>query len=163
MADANQLRRLVAYNEWANGRLLKAIDGMTADELARPVEAYFGTVAKNLQHVLNATRVWLARWKGQVPAGLQDAVTAPWREAFAAVHAEFHAFVEPLTDADAGRIVQYKDSKGNPFAMPLDQLITHVVNHGTHHRAETGMLLERIGRSPGDMDYVYYLRVLAKT
>ena len=36
--------------------------------------------------------------------------------------------------------------------MALDQLITHVVNHGTHHRAETGMLLDRIGRSPGDMD-----------
>src|SRR5215467_8540779 len=27
--------------------------------------------------------------------------------------------------------------------------LTHVVNHGTHHRAEMGMLLERIGRSPG--------------
>ena len=42
-----------------------------------------------------------------------------------------------------------------PFG-PRDQLITHLVNHGTHHRAETGMLLERIGRSPGDMDYLYY-------
>jgi uncharacterized damage-inducible protein DinB len=40
--------------------------------------------------------------------------------------------------------------------MVLAQLITHVVNHGAHHRAETGMLLERIDRSPDDMDYVYY-------
>jgi uncharacterized damage-inducible protein DinB len=42
-----------------------------------------------------------------------------------------------------------------PYEMGLAQLTTHVVNHGTHHRAETEMLLERIGRSP-DMDYVYY-------
>ena len=52
--------------------------------------------------------------------------------------------------------MHYKNTKGMPFQAPLGQLITHVVNHGTHHRAETGMLLERLGRSPGDMDYVYY-------
>jgi len=45
---------------------------------------------------------------------------------------------------------------GTPYQAPLAQLITHVVNHGTAHRAETGMLLERLGRSPGDMDYVYF-------
>ena len=156
MADAAQLRRLVAYNQWASEKVLNAIDGMSAEELARPVDAYIGSLEKNLQHILLATRVWLARWKGAVPPSLQDRVTTPWPAAYAATHAEFHAFVEPLTDAGAGRIVDYKNSKGDPFRMALDQLITHVVNHGTHHRAETGMLLERIGSSPGDMDYVYY-------
>ena len=156
MANADQLRRLVAYNQWANERILSAIDGMTAEELARPVDAYIGSLEKNLQHILLATRVWLARWKGTVPPTLQDRVATPWPDAYAATHAEFGAFVESLTDAGADRIVDYKNSKGQPFQMALDQLITHVVNHGTHHRAETGMLLERIGRSPGDMDYVYY-------
>ena len=156
MADAAQLRRLVAYNQWANEKILKAIDGMTADELARPVDAYFGSLDGNLQHILFATRIWLARWKGAVPASLQDRVAGPLASAYAATHAEFSAFVEPLTDADADRVVHYKNSRGEPFQMVLAQLITHVVNHGTHHRAETGMLLERLGRSPGDMDYVYY-------
>src|SRR5262249_53776956 len=135
---------------------LSAIDGMTADELARPVESYFGSLDRNLQHVLLATRIWLARWKGVVPPSLQDRITSPWPDAYAATHAEFRDFVEPLTNASAGRIVDYKDTRGRPFQVALDQLVTHVVNHGTHHRAETGMLLERIGRSPGDMDYVYY-------
>jgi len=156
MADAAQLRRLAAYNQWANEKILSAVDGMTAEELARPVDAYIGNIETNLQHILLATRVWLARWKGAVPATLQDSIAVPWPDAYAATHAEFRDFVEPLTDAGAGRIVDYKNSQGRSFQMPLDQLITHVVNHGTHHRAETGMLLERIGRSPGDMDYVYY-------
>jgi uncharacterized damage-inducible protein DinB len=43
--------------------------------------------------------------------------------------------------------------------MPLDQTIVHVVNHGTAHRAETGLLLERLGRSPGDLDYVLFCRL----
>ena len=156
MADAAQLRRLVAYNQWANERILGAIDGMTVEELARPVDAYIGSLDQNLRHILLATRVWLARWKGAVPPTLKDSISAAWPDAYAATHAEFRAFVGALTDASADRIVDYKDSKGAPFQMPLGQLITHVVNHGTHHRAETGMLLERIGRSPGDMDYVYY-------
>ena len=156
MADIAQLRQLVAYNQWANEKILNAIAGMTSEELARPVDAYFGSLEKNLQHVLQASRVWLARWKGTAPPSLQDRVATPWPDAYAAIHAEFRAFVESLTDASAGRIVDYKNTKGEPFRMPLDQLITHLVNHGTHHRAETGMLLERIGRSPGDMDYLYY-------
>ena len=157
MADTAQLCRLVAYNQWANEKILSAIDGMTAEELARPVGAYFGSLEKNLQHVLQATRVWLARWKGTTLPTLQDRIADPWSDAYAVTHAEFRAFVESLNDASAGRIVDYKNTKGEPFRMALDQLVTHVVNHGTHHRAETGMLLERIGHSPGDMDYVYYL------
>ena len=157
MADTAQLRRLVAYSQWANEKILSAIDGMTAEELARPVDAYFGSLEKNLGHILLATRVWLARWKGATPPSLQDRIATPWPDAYAATHTEFRTFVEALTDANAGRVVDYKNSRGKPFRMALDQLITHVVNHGTHHRAETGMLLERIGRSPGDMDYAYYL------
>ena len=156
MADAAQLKKLVAYNEWANARILEAIDGMTPADLARPVDSYFGSLAKNLQHILVAQRIWLARWKSAPPPKLDGPITEPWPDAYAATQAEFRAFVEPLGDADSDRVVSYVDTKGNPFAMPLVQLVTHVVNHGTHHRAETGMLLERIGRSPGDMDFVYF-------
>ena len=77
MADSNQLRNLVAYNQWANDKILAAIDGMMAEELAKPVDAYFGTIAGNLHHVLWATRIWLARWKGAADArGYRSVVNA---------------------------------------------------------------------------------------
>jgi uncharacterized damage-inducible protein DinB len=155
VGDSAQLRRLVAYNQWANEKILTAIDGMTAQDLARPVDAYIGNLAKNLHHVRWATRLWLARWKGIAPPAAGEP-SGSWADAYAETHAELREFVESLTDAEADRVVHYKDTKGNPYQLPLGQLITHVVNHGTHHRAETGMLLERLGRSPGDMDYVYY-------
>src|SRR5712692_4770831 len=92
MAEAAQLRKLVAYNQWANEKILKAIDGLTSEDLARPVDAYFGNLARNLQHILFATRIWLARWKGETPPTPGAPMPASWREAYAATHAEFHAF-----------------------------------------------------------------------
>lgn len=156
VADAASFRKLVAYNQWADEKILKAIDGLTPDDLARPVDAYFGHLGKNIKHILMAQRVWLARWKGQPPPKLDAPITEPWPEAYTATHAEFRAFVEPLVDRDFDRVVSYVDSRGNRYEVPLAQLITHVVNHGTAHRAETGLLLERIGLSPGDLDFVYF-------
>jgi uncharacterized damage-inducible protein DinB len=64
VADVAQLRRLVAYNQWADEKVLAAIEGMTPEELDRPVDAYVGSIAKNLAHTLIAQRLWLARFRG---------------------------------------------------------------------------------------------------
>ena len=156
MADSAMLKKLAAYNQWANGRILKAIDGMTPAELAKPVDAYIGSLAKSLQHILWAERIWLARWKGAPPPTLAAAMADSWPDAYAETDGELRAFVEPLDDRELDRVVHYANSRGERFAVPLSQLVTHVVNHGTAHRAEAGMLLERQGRSPGDLDFVYF-------
>jgi uncharacterized damage-inducible protein DinB len=155
MADSKQLRRLVAYNQWADERILAAVDGVPAEELARPREAYFGTLAANLRHTLIAQRIWLARWKGEAPR-YDETIAVPWREAYAETHAAVRGHVAGLSDTDAERVVRYTDLRGNAREIALAQAITHLVNHGTAHRAETGLLLERLGRSPGDLDYSLY-------
>ncbi len=155
MADSRQLRRLVAYNQWADERLLAAVDGASPEELARPREAYFGTIAGNLRHIVSAQRIWLARWRGE-PARYDEQITVPWREVFGETHAMVRTYVGGLSDADAERVVRYTDLRGTAREIPLAHAITHLVNHGTAHRAETGLLLERLGRSPGDLDYTVF-------
>src|SRR5262245_57340252 len=155
MADSKQLSRLVAYNQWADERILAAIEGVSAEELTRPREAYFGTIAANLRHTLVAQRNWLRRWQGESPRP-DEPITVAWREAYGETHAAFHNYVARLSNADADRVVRYMDLRGNAREIVLAHAITHVVNHGTAHRAETGLLLERLGRSPGDLDYLFY-------
>jgi uncharacterized damage-inducible protein DinB len=155
MADSRQLRRLMDYNQWADERILAATDGLAAEELTQPREAYFGTIAANLRHTLMAQRIWLARWRGETPA-YDEAITVPWRQAYAVTHATLRAFVGGLSESDADRVVGYTALNGLTRQIGLAHSITHVVNHGTAHRAETGLLLERLGRSPGDLDYAYY-------
>ena len=160
MADSRQLRRLIDYNQWADERILTALDGLSPEDLVHPREAYFGSIAQNLRHTVGAQRIWLARWKGTTPPYGEE-FSRPWREVYAETHAALRAFVAGLSDKTAGEILRFSDSRGVAQEVPLDQLITHVVNHGTAHRAETGLLLERLGRSPGDLDYIYFCRLHA--
>lgn len=139
---AEQARRFIAYNEWANAKVLAAVAGMSDTELRAPVEAYVESLDSNLRHTLGAQVVWLRRWKGE-PATPEPEIEG-LREGYAASH------------ADCARIIEYSDSRGERHALALGPLIAHLVNHGTQHRAETGLLLERIGRSPGDLDYLYF-------
>jgi uncharacterized damage-inducible protein DinB len=40
--------------------------------------------------------------------------------------------------------------------VPVWQMLVHVVNHGTQHRAEVAALLTAEGRSPGELDLINY-------
>jgi uncharacterized damage-inducible protein DinB len=157
MVDARQLRRLIAYNQWANDRVLAAIEGLSPAELEQPREAYFGSLASNLWHLLIVQRLWLARWKGGALPSVEQPASPAWRADFAASDAALREYVAGLAEADLERVVRYTPRSGVPRAQPLDQLIVHLVNHGTAHRAETGLLLERLGRSPGDLDYTVFM------
>lgn len=156
MADAVRLRRLMAYDAWADDRIVDAIEGLDAAELARPREAYFGSLAQSLRHLVIVQMRWLARWNG-TPLPGADHPLPPWREAFATSHAALRGYVAPLEDDDFERVVTYTLQSGVTRHQPLADLVAHLVNHGTQHRAEIGLLLERIGRSPGDLDYVMFL------
>jgi uncharacterized damage-inducible protein DinB len=67
-------------------------------------------------------------------------------------------FYETLTQEQLSCDVVYRTQYGEPNSQPLDQLIGHCVNHGTQFRAEAGVRLSQLGLSPGDLDYIVYLR-----
>jgi uncharacterized damage-inducible protein DinB len=130
---------------------------MTPEELEQQRDAYFGTIAANLWHTLNAQQRWLARWNGESMPRLGRPTIASWPAAYAETHAALRRLVAPLTADDLRRPVKYTLRVGVVGEQPLGELLVHLVNHGSHHRAEVGLLLERMGRSPGDMDYVLFL------
>lgn len=53
-------------------------------------------------------------------------------------------------------MLAYRDSAGNSHERVLWQLMAHVANHGTHHRAETAMAMAAMGKPMRELDYVFF-------
>lgn len=161
MTALAMLRGLYEYNEWANEHVLEAASALTEDQLSREQGASFGSVERNLAHIVGAQIVWLARWRtGRNPDSLAELQSMRGllaiKEAFDRSHEELRAFLASLGAADVEGVLHYTDSRGNAHQMLLWKLMAHVVNHGTHHRAETAMALAALGKPMRELDYSFF-------
>ena len=123
--------------------------------------ASFDSVEGNLAHIAGAQIIWLQRWTGganpQPIAKVQSMRGLPAiRDAFERSHAELRSFIASLTEERLEQLLAYRDSAGNPYERVMWQLMSHVVNHGTHHRAETAMAMAALGKPMRELDYIYF-------
>ncbi len=161
MSKLELIHGLYEYNEWANNHVLEAAAALTEDEFSRKQGASFESVEGNLAHIMGAQVIWLERWMGgsnrrpvlefQKTRGLTTI-----REAFAQSHDGLRAFVSSLTDDRLDETLAYNDSAGRPHERVMWQLMAHVANHGTHHRAETAMAMAALGKPMRELDYVFF-------
>ncbi len=160
MSALDQIRALYEYNEWANSHILAATEGLSEEEFGRKQGASFDSVRGNLAHTVGAQIIWLGRWSGQKSEALALLGSGPGlepvRRAYEMSHAELRQFIGSLGEEDLKRTTYYRDSQGTAREMVLWKTMLTVANHGTHHRAETAMALTSLGRSPGDLDYVFF-------
>jgi uncharacterized damage-inducible protein DinB len=50
---------------------------------------------------------------------------------------------------------------GKYFENNVQQIMIHLVNHGTYHRGQVAMLLRQKGFEPVNTDYITYDRVIS--
>ena len=147
---ADYLRRQFAYDEWANREVLTAIRGSGAS----------GRSLQLMAHILSAERLWLGRLKQQ-PQSLPvwpefnleqcDAqateVARLWRE-----------YLDLVTAGDVAQSVSYKNSKGEPWASTVMDILTHVVMHSAYHRGQIASHMRASGQTPAYTDFIHAVR-----
>ena len=52
--------------------------------------------------------------------------------------------------------MHYRDTRGERQEVALWKAMLQIANHGTHHRAETALLLTALGKPPRQLDYVFF-------
>ena len=157
MSLAAHAQLLIDYNQDANERVLERAFSLDDAALEAGSESSGGSIGGCLRHMLTAQIVWLSRLTGEPPLRFDPSSRDALRKAFEQSHKALREFSRSLVDADWRRVIDYADTKGAAHSLPLGILISHVVNHGTLHRGEAGMLLAARGESPGDLDFVLFV------
>jgi len=142
---------LFKYDKFANFILLEAI-------LQKPEKRAAGLMA----HLLTAQQVWLNRclnqpftpdtlWPSWPVETLQGIITKNSNN--------WLTYVDSLQSNDFEKFIRYKNTQGVSFETRLIDILTHVTNHGTHHRGQIGMLLKNEGmENLPSTDYITYAR-----
>jgi uncharacterized damage-inducible protein DinB len=161
--NKHDLQLLYRYNAWANARILNAAGGLTEEQFAAPASFPHGGLRGTLVHALFAEWIWRMRWEGSSPTERLKQTDFPslasLRTRWAVEEARLLAFVDTLSDERLNAVFEYKTTRGEAMREPaLWPVMVHVVNHGTQHRSEAAALLTGLGRSPGDIDLIIFLR-----
>ena len=151
--EADEIRSLFAYDRWATRRVLAVLDGLDSAVWSRSHDVGDRGLGGILVHHLGASQRWRIGLETQgadegpepelEPLLTIDELRERWHAEWVAVD----AWLPTLTDG----LVQYVHE-----GVPVWQMLVHVVNHGTQHRAEAAALLTAEGRSPGELDLINY-------
>jgi uncharacterized damage-inducible protein DinB len=157
-----EMRTLYDYNAWANHRSIEAASGLTVEKFVQPMGSSFGSVRDTLGHIYGGEWIWLERFQGRSPSSLPDTtqfkdiegLQGQWDE----LEARLLGFVRGLTQADLGRVMEYKTLKFGVYSNPLCESMQHLVNHGTYHRGQVTTLLRQLGAQPIATDLMHFHR-----
>jgi len=148
------LLKLCEYNNWANSLLLDALTEAIEIHSA-PIPDYCITL---LSHIANAQRIWMSRIHGTLPTvsvwQVHDLYTC--KGLLLESGNQLKEIVK--NDSAKDRIVKYTISTGALFETLVADILLHVFNHGTYHRAQIAKQMKDIGFQPVNTDYIQYVR-----
>lgn len=148
---SNPLVQLWLYNDWANNLLI--------EKMKQDAECIPPGCLRLLSHIMNAQLIWLYRLNGEKPP------VGVWDEHSLLTCEQYHqlassGFTEKVR-ADKGKImeaVNYTNTKNEQFQNSFGDILLHVFNHGTYHRAQIAAEMRRNGLDPINTDYISFVR-----
>ena len=150
------------YQQWANDRLFAALGGIDNALLQSPQGLFFGTIHHTVDHIMLVNRLWLGRLRSEITEVDFQQITYPdWNQLIEATQRqaeELTLWLEACTEDWFDGQLDYVSSEGEARSMWMRDVLTHMMNHQTHHRGQISAVITRLGGVAPEMDYVYYKR-----
>ena len=148
------IKTFIEYHLDMTRRVWDSIQQIT-DEQFLADDAYSrGSIRNLMVHLASTDRRWLAGLKNREDVGhlkFEDYTTrAQAREAFESVAKDLADYSSTLTEVDL-------NSPNDKVAEPRWQVILHIINHGTDHRATVLQKLTELGAPTFDQDFIMWL------
>ncbi len=144
--------RLYTYNAWANEMLYSYLrEGAYQNQ----------KINELFSHITVAQILWHHRVTGQEKAkwGLFDTIpTHLLLELNEKSNVAWQELVLDTSKSGFKEDISYIDTKGDNHNTVLRDIMTHVANHGTHHRGQMVAWLRAEDIVPPALDYLYFTR-----
>ena len=155
------IRDLFAHNDWANAKILKLCAGLADGQLDQEAPIGFGSLRATLFHMWAAEQLWFDRWIGEpwkpLDTNAGGVTVEQLSERFADIAAKRNRLIKDESSDGFTRVVDYRNTQGHDFQHVLGELLMHVANHATHHRAQALNYLKQFDRTvPAGLDYIFY-------
>ena len=109
-----------------------------------------------LNHILNAHQIWNARINNQVSFEVWQKHN--FSDLVEINDSNFKNTLQIIDSRNLEELISYSNSKGEIFSNTIDDVLFHVINHSTYHRAQIITDLKISQLEPANTDYIFYRR-----
>ena len=157
--NANAFRHFYNYHFAENRKLWDQVTQLTHEQFTQPVDYSHGSVRDQIVHLMNCEDLWFSELRGKDPSEPIPPATFDDREV---IRDEWDRVEQRIRDY----LGELRDEMlfDKPIKEPEEdqdlfvwQVLLHVVNHGTDHRAQLLRLLNDLGLRTTSQDYIFYV------
>lgn len=113
-------------------------------------------VVKLMNHIINAHQIWNARITNEKQFDVWQINN--WDQNSTIDNDNYNKTLKIISGCNLNDPIEYKKSKGTIFTNKIKDILFHVVNHSTYHRAQIATELKNCGIEPINTDYIFYKR-----
>lgn len=151
--DADGFRKLYEYHFKVNRKLWdQCITPMSDRQFREKLTYSHGSIRHQAVHIMNTDDRWFSDLRGEEVPGIANPVhygtRAVVREKWDGVEARMREYLQTLKNEDLGKMTG--------TGMTVAEVLFHVLNHGTDHRAQTLAMLNQMGVETFGQDYAYF-------
>lgn len=136
---------------------------LTDAQFAQSIRYSTGSIRGQVLHTMSATQRWIERFEGRPLTAHPNFADYPTRQsarsAWNAGRTQVRAYLLTLSEEKLDRVVHWELPNRNLSAdQPLWQVLLHVANHTTDHRAQILALLnQHFNIQTPEQDMLFYL------
>ncbi|MCY9660397.1 DinB family protein [Paenibacillus chondroitinus] len=154
------------YHAWANKKVFERLAELPEEVLHQELGNVFPTIYNGLVHIYQVDAVWLSGMMGNsyeqiiellgtieaktAGKSLEELQAVYWEKA-----EEYRVFLHGVDDLEAKK--QFPHPTFGVLNASIQELIQHIVNHGTYHRGNISSMLRQLGHAGASSDWVFYL------
>ena len=148
------LQRHIRYSNWASRVLMDAVRALPPGELEKSTGISHHSILGTMTHLHFADWIWYTRVAEAIdkPAETLEALERDWPD----LQQRWEVFCDGLSEGDLARPIPYRSIRGYDAVANVEQVVLHLVNHGTLHRGQVMGMIRQLGIVPPGTDLMHY-------